>query len=152
MSDPIEFEGATPRLALPLLFAGQAQKEFTVNESLLRADIAVQCAVEGEVSAPPASPSAGQVWLIGTSPSGIFTGRAGAIAGWTAAGWRFVTPAPGFVVYDRTAQCFRLFSGTWRKPLAPGAPTGGAVIDSEARAAIVNIVETLVAAGVLAPT
>ncbi len=39
MSDPVQFEGATPRFALPLLFAGQAQKEFFVNEALLRADM-----------------------------------------------------------------------------------------------------------------
>jgi hypothetical protein len=151
VSDPIEFEGTTARLALPLLFAGQAQKEFTVNESFLRIDIALQCAVENEVSSPPSAPVIGQVWLIGTSPSGIFNGRVGEIAGWTADGWRFIVPAPGFVVYDRTAQCFRVFSGTWRKPIAPAAASGGSTIDVEARTAIANILEKLVLAGVLAP-
>ena len=132
--------------------AGQAQKEFTVNEALLRADAVLQCAVEGELSVPPGSPSVGQVWLVGTSPTGIFTGKAGAIAAWTADGWRFVMPDRGFVVYDRAAHCFRLFSSTWEKPVAPTPATGGATIDVEARASIVNIVEKLVAAGILGPS
>ena len=152
MSDPIPFEGSTARLALPMLFAGQAQKEFTVNEALLRADIALQCVVEGEAAAPPASPAAGQAWLVADAPSGDFAGHALAIAGWTADGWRFVTPREGFVVFDRTAQCFRKFSGTWERPVAPAGPSGGATIDAEARAAIVSLIEILVAAGVLAST
>jgi hypothetical protein len=151
VSEPIEFEAKTARMALPMLFAGQAQKEFTVNEALLRTDIALQCAVEDEVSSPPSAPAIGQVWLIGTSPTGIFSGRAGEIAGWTADGWRFIAPAAGFVAYDRTAQCFRVFSGTWRKPEAPTAATGGGTIDVEARAAIANILQTLISAGVFAP-
>ena len=151
MSDPIPFEGATARLALPLLFAGQAQKEFTVNEALLRADIAVQCVVEGEADAPPAAPAIGEVWLVGTTPTGDFAEHALGIAGWTADGWRFVAPRDGFVVFDRAAQCFRRFTGIWEKPVAPSSPTGGATIDVEARDALVRILEKLVDAGVFAP-
>ena len=32
MSEPVPFQGTTARLSLPLLFAAQIQKEFTVNE------------------------------------------------------------------------------------------------------------------------
>ena len=151
MSDPIPFEGATARLELPLLFAGQSQKEFTVNEALLRADIAVQCVAEGETDAPPAAPAVGEAWLVGTTPSGAFAGRAAAIAGWTADGWRFVAAREGFVVFDRAAQCFRRFSDAWEKPVAPAAPASGATIDVEARDTLVSIIEKLVAAGVFAP-
>ena len=38
MADPIVFDTATPRFALPLLFAGQAQKEAFVNEAHALAD------------------------------------------------------------------------------------------------------------------
>ena len=34
MSDPIRLDGATARFDLPLLFAGQAQKEVFVNQAL----------------------------------------------------------------------------------------------------------------------
>jgi hypothetical protein len=150
MSDPIAFESATPRLALPLLFAGQAQKEFTVNEALLRADLALHCTVEGELAAPPASPLAGEAWLVSATPTGAFAGHALAIAGYTAGGWRFIAARPGLRVYDREASCFRHFTDTWQRCVRPATPSGGATVDQEARNAIDGILEKLVAAGILA--
>lgn len=150
MSDPVQFEAATPRFALPLLFAGHAQKEFFVNEALLRADLVLHGTIEGEAQTPPAVPESGQAWLVGASPTGVFAGQAGAIAGWTADGWRFVAPRDGLRVFDRGAQAFRLYSDGWRLAAVPAAPAGGATIDAEARAAIVSILERLVAAGVFA--
>ena len=150
MSHPIAFETATPRLALPLLFAGQAQKEFTVNEALTRADIALHCTVEDEVAAPPSAPQPGQAWLVATSPSGVFVGHTAAIAGFTAGGWRFIAPRPGLQVYDRASACFRHYTNAWQRCVAPATPSGGATIDQEARAAIGNLLEKLVSAGILA--
>ena len=150
MSDPIAFEDSTPRLAFPLLFAGQAQKEFTVNEALLLADLAVQCVIEDELQSPPSAPAPGEAWLVATAPTGAFAGHAAAIAGWTSAGWRFLEPNVGFRVFDKTANCFRHFDGTWRRPTAPGAPSGGATIDAEARTAPADILQRLVDAGIFA--
>ena len=150
MSDPIAFEDATPRLALPLLFAGQAQKELTVNEAMLRADLAIQCVVEAETATPPASPLPGQAWLVGAAPTGAFAGHAAAIAGWTAAGWRFVEAATGMRAFDKSASCFRHFDGGWNAPFAPSPPSGGSTIDTEARTALGNILEKLVDAGIFA--
>ena len=152
MSDPVQFESATPRFALPLLFAGQAQKEFFVNEALLRADLLLQCVVEAEVQAPPTAPTAGQAWLVGDAPEGVFAGHTGAIAGWTNDGWRFVAPREGSRVFDRSRLCFRLYSGSWRSPSSPTPAVGGTVVDSEARGAIAAILEALAASGVIAAT
>jgi hypothetical protein len=132
------------------MLAGQAQKEFTVNEALLRADLAIQCVVEGERDDPPPTPVPGMAWLVGATPSGEFTGHAAAIAGWSEAGWRFVAAAVGLRVFDKSAVCFRRYDGTWRLPTAPAAPSGGATIDAEARATLVNIIETLADAGIFA--
>lgn len=150
MSDPIVFETATARFELPLLFAGQAQKEFFVNEALSRADLLLHCAIEGETAAPPAAPLAGQVWLVATSPTGLFAGRAGSLAGWTGDGWRFVLPHDGLRVFDRGNAAFRLYGGGWRRQIVPIAPSGGAVIDAEARGAIALMLERLMQAGVFA--
>ena len=150
MSDPIVFDSVTPRLALPLLFAGQAQKEFTVNEALLRADLALHCTIEGELAAPPASPLAGQAWLVAASPSAAFVGHVSAIAGFTASGWRFIAPRIGLKVYDKSAVCFRRYTETWQRTVVPVLPTGGTTIDQEARTAIVNLLAKLVSAGILA--
>lgn len=60
-------ETATPKLALPLLLAAQAQKHVTHNEALLRLDAVVQLAVlERTRSVPPATPVDGDAYLIGT--------------------------------------------------------------------------------------
>jgi len=150
MSDPVTFDSATARLAFPLLFAGQAQKEFFVNEALIRADIVVQCVVEGEAGSPPAAPAAGQAWLVGDAPTGAFAGRAGAIAGWTGDGWRFVAPQVGYRVYDKASASFRHFTDAWQLVTAPDGASGGTTIDVEARAALVRIIEKLVDAGVFA--
>ncbi|MGJ3629200.1 DUF2793 domain-containing protein [Sphingomonas sp. MMS24-JH45] len=83
------------RLALPFIESGQAQKE-THNEALALLDIAVQPDVEGvDVDTPPASPVAGQCWIVGTTPVGPWVGQAGRIAGWTEGGWRFVSAREG---------------------------------------------------------
>lgn len=150
MSDPIIFDTATARFDLPLLFSGQAQKEFFVNEALSRADLLLHCAIEGEAAAPPAAPVAGQVWLVAASPSGAFAGHIGALAGWTTDGWRFVLPRDGVRVFDRSSDAFRLFNGAWRRQVAPTAPSGGTTIDAEVRAAIALLVDKLVDAGVFA--
>lgn len=150
MSDPIQFETVTPRFALPLLFAGQAQKEFFVNEALLRADLLLHCVVEGRTQTPPAAPTAGQAWLVGEAPEGAFVGHGDAIAGWTNDGWRFVAPRDGLRVFDRSEICFRLYSAGWRLPASPAPATGGAVVDTEARAAIASILGALAEAGLVA--
>lgn len=150
MSDPIVFDSVTPRLALPLLFAGQAQKEFTVNEALLRTDLALHCTIEGELAAPPPSPLAGQAWLVAALPSAAFVGHASAIAGYTASGWRFIAPRIGLHVYDKSAGCFRHYTDAWQRTIVPAVPTGGTTIDQEARTTIGNLLAKLVSAGILA--
>lgn len=86
----------TDRLGLPLLAAGQAQKEMTHNEALTMLDLAIALTVErDDLSAPPSSPGAGLCWIIGDGASGEWSGREGQIAGWTEAGWRFLLPHAG---------------------------------------------------------
>lgn len=70
MSDPFLFDSTTPRFGLPLLFAGQAQKEAFVNEAHALADALIHCAVEGEATAPPGAPVDGTSWLVGSPATG----------------------------------------------------------------------------------
>ena len=84
MSDPITFASASPRLGLPLLFAGQSQKEIFVNEAHALVDALLHAAVEGESDAPPSAPEEGECWLVGDAPSGAWTDRAGTLASYQA--------------------------------------------------------------------
>ena len=149
MTDPLSFTSASARFDLPYLFAGQAQKEFTVNEAIARIDALLHGAIEGEASSPPAGPEEGECWLVGSSPVGAWADRAGQIACHQAGNWLFVVPVDGLRVFNRSAGQILLFSGGWQAPSAPAAPTGGTIIDSQARTAIAALVSALQQAGVL---
>lgn len=152
------------RLALPFIQPGQAQKELFHNEALQLLDLIVAGAVEEPPrDAPPASPAPGNCYIVGATPTGGWSGLAGRLAGWTAAGWRFVAPVEGMSLYVRSSGDTATYrSGAWEigrvlgselviggdkvvgaRAAAISAPAGGAVVDSEARAAIGAILAVL---------
>ena len=150
MSDPINFETASPRFGLPLLYAGQSQKEVFVNEAHALADALLHCAIESEANAPPSTPTDGACWLVGASPTGAWTGKAGKLACRQAGNWLFVSPRDGMRLLNRsTGQDIR-FVTTWHIPSKPAEPSGGTVIDVQARATIHNLMESLEVAGIYA--
>lgn len=154
----------TPRLALPFLAVGQAQKEFTHNESLQTLDVLVAGSVEQPpLATPPASPVLGACYLVAPEAADAWTGKSQCVAAWTSGGWRFVEPVEGMLLYERTSGTWAAFrSGGWELGMARAAallidgvqvvgprvaaiasPAGGAVIDGEARAAINAILGAL---------
>jgi hypothetical protein len=133
---------------MPMLFAGQSQKEATVNEALVILDMLVGGGVEGVRNSPPSSPVAGQVWIVGNLPTGAFSGQANALASWSDGGWRFIAPSPGLRAQDLEAGATRIFADDWQLANAPAAPVGGAVIDVEGRNAIGAIIAALNVAGI----
>ena len=161
----------TVRLALPLLYVGQAQKELSHNEALTLLDLAANPVVEAVgVDAPPANPAVGACWVVGASPSGAWSGRAQAVAGWAAGGWRFLPSHDGMAVWSRADGAIVRFDGSgWvigtlagmrvviagdavvgaRQPAIP-APAGGTFNDGEARAAIFAILAALRTHGLIA--
>lgn len=162
---------ATTRFALPLLMAGQAQNELTHNEALALLDLGLGATVlEAGRNDPPPTPAPGQAWLLGSAPTGVWTGHARALAGWTDGGWRFLPARTGLTVWIADQQLWAVFDGTsWnigdhrceriliggvpvvgaRQP-AVTAPTGGSTVDTEARAAIAELTARLVAHGLIA--
>lgn len=149
MSDPVSFDSTSPRLALPLLFVGQAQKEAFVNEALSRLDGLLFCAVESELATPPASPIDGHAWLVGTDPTGDWAGRTGYLALRQSGQWLYVSPQDGMRVLNRTTgQDWRRAGGIWRSATVPAAPSGGSVVDTEARAQLAALIAALRQSGV----
>lgn len=149
MPDPLEFTATTARHNLPLLFAAQAQKEVFHNEALARIDALMHAAVEGEVSEPPTSAPDGQSWLVAPGATGEWGGRDHAIAMRQAGQWLFAAPVAGMRVYDRGSGQFAVFSEGWQKAAAVAEPSGGLMVDSEARAAIGALLLALRAARLL---
>lgn len=148
MPDPL-FDVRTPRLDLPLLFAGQSQKEAFVNELAARLDALLFLAVEGTQSVPPSAPSDGQSWLIGASPIDEWAGRAGEIALRQSGNWLFAAPVAGMRLLNKASGQERRYHTAWLAPAKPATPSGGSTIDAEARTAIGAIITALATAGIV---
>ncbi|MEQ1688246.1 MAG: DUF2793 domain-containing protein [Sphingopyxis sp.] len=144
----------TTRLALPLLTAGQAQKEITHNEALTLVDALLFPMVEATgLNTPPSAPVTGQCWLVGTTPTGAWAGMAYKLALWTSAGWRFAALPQGarVAVGSNWKQWNRSASG-WQAPPSVAAPAGGITVDGECRAALIALIQALRVAGLIADT
>lgn len=149
MTDPIAFDSTTTRFQFPLLYTGQAHKEAFVNEALSRADMILHCAVEGESASPPEKPTEGQAWIVAGGAIEAWAARDGAVACRTGGSWTFVAPRDGMRVFDRSSGRDRLFFGSWRKASVIAEPVGGLTVDGEARAAIIDLMASLRAVGIL---
>ncbi|KQN00856.1 hypothetical protein ASE85_09560 [Sphingobium sp. Leaf26] len=161
----------TARWAMPLLFAGQAQKEITHNEALVLIDALLHGRVESaDLGSPPGDALIGQCWIVADGAAGDWAGQAGTVALWTEGGWRFVVPRAGLSigVADRDHALF--YDGTeWRagairddgiylneekvvgeRLAAIPVASGGSVIDVQARSTIAAILEALRGHGLIA--
>ena len=149
MTNPANFPSTTPRFNLPLLFAGQTQKEFFVNQAISMIDGLTQTAVEAAISAPPTVPSDGECYRITSTATDDWAGKEDLLAFRVANAWQYVQPADGMMVFDRAERRFSYYDGGWKNAAETAAPTGGGTIDAEARAAIGGVIEALRIAGIL---
>lgn len=143
------FDSCTPRYSLPLLFAGQTQKEGFVNEIAARIDALLFLAIEGEADTPPATAIDGESWLVGDAPSGPWEGHAGQIASRQSGNWLFTQPVVGVRLFNKAMGQDMWWDETWTSAIRPVAPSGGTTVDAESRLAIAAIIEALAAAGIV---
>lgn len=160
----------TQRFALPFILPGQAQKELFHNEALARIDLALHPAVEGPpAAAPPTAPAPGECWIVAPAAGGDWSGRDDMLAMWTTSGWRFLEPPPGTSAWNKAAAVPLIWDGSqWRSgdlactgitvggvrvvgPRQPAvaSPSGGTIIDEEARAAIDALTAALMSHGLI---
>ena len=154
----------TPRLSLPFLSVGQAQKEFTHNEALQTLDVLVAGAIEEPPrAAPPAAPALGATYIVAAGATDAWAGKSQCLATWTSGGWRFLSPTEGTAVYERTSETWSTFvNGEWELGLLRGTSllingqqvlgpraaaidshAGGSVVDAESRTAIEAILAAM---------
>jgi hypothetical protein len=100
---------------------------------------------------------------VATSPTGAWAGKALNLAAYTAGGWRFIVPVEGTSAFVRSSSVGATFrGGAWELGILRGsnvtiggqqvvgarataiaAPSGGSVVDAEARSAIGQILTML---------
>lgn len=109
----------SPRLSLPLIMPQQAQKHVTHNAAIEALDALVQPIVESRTLAtPPASPLAGEAYIVPSAASGAWSGHANELAAFQSGAWMFFDPAAGWQVYVKADRTFYVFdAGAW-VPLA----------------------------------
>ena len=159
------------RLGAPHLQPAQVQKETTVNEGFAIFDLAASAAVDGFLAdTPPANPPVGSCYVVGSAPTGDRAGSSLALAGYTAGGWRFISAIEGLTALDKASGELAIFrAGAWEKghvrasklsvggdqvvgarQAAVADPSGGAIVDGEARTAIAAILASLRQHGLIA--
>jgi hypothetical protein len=161
---------SSPRFALPFILPGQSQKELFHNEALVRIDAALHPAVEeGPRASPASTPVEGQCWIVGQGGAGAWFEKDDSLACWSEGGWRFVRPQPGTSVWNKADGVPLLWDGDgWssgelrcsgvavggqqvlgeRQP-AVASPSGGTIIDAEARAAVNALIAALMSHGLI---
>jgi hypothetical protein len=104
---------STARLNLPLIDAGQAQKNVTHNEAILALDQFVQASVLSQTLAvPPASNHEGDSYIVAAAGSGAWAGKSGQIAAFQQGAWNFYTPSVGCLVWVTAQSRVFVWTGT----------------------------------------
>lgn len=154
----------TPRLGLPFISPGQAQKELMHNEALQTLDMVVAGVVDQPpLASPPASPVEGACYIVGAGATGEWAGHDNSLAIFSSGGWRLLAALEGMSVFVRSTSVWAAFrAGAWElgtlrassllidgqqvvgaRVAAIADPAGGSMVDAEARAAIGEILSAL---------
>ncbi len=117
---------ATPNLSLPYIMAAQSQKHVTHNEAIRALDAIVQLAVlDRDLTAPPGSPADGARYIVGTSPTGAWSGHAGNIAAYQDGAWMFYAPVEGWIAWIGDEDVAVVWDGSAWSALTTGGGGGG---------------------------
>lgn len=152
MTDAVSFISTSPRFELPFLHAGQAQKEFTVNQATAITDTLLHASIIAEQADPPITPSEGDSYIIGHNATGFWEGKTGNLTSYQGGVWITVAPKTGMQVFDQSTLQIIHFDELWVRPATPALPESGATQDTELRQAFTDLIETLKDASILAAT
>lgn len=151
MFNPITFSSLTPKIGLPLLIAGQAQKEFFVNQALAILDALQARIVIASQPSPPPQSGDGECFRVTAPATGAWEGCEGHLAVQIGGDWHYVAPREGMQVFDIDADVSLFYKAGWQVAIRPAYPTNGTIIDAEARTAIEQLIGALHDFGILPP-
>lgn len=95
-------------------FGTQAVGSNSVRPSaLINAGIGYIIKIENQTTnSPPGSPSSGNAYIVGPSPTGAWAGKSGNVAIYIGGAWDYYVPVAGDTVYDKSAKNNYVYSGT----------------------------------------
>lgn len=104
----------TPRLGAPELVSGQATPETTVNEQIRYVEQGASYFIvkDKDLATPPGSPADGDAYIIASSPTGAWSGKADKIAFYVSTAWDFITAIEGTKAYVQDEDSVYTFGGS----------------------------------------
>ena len=125
----------TPNLKLVELSSTAANQATVVNGDWAILDQMVGRTVKSRgVNAPPVSPSDGDAYIVGTSPTGLWSGKANQVAFWrdSSGVWSFIVPLTGWTLRvqddldaNGIPKEYGYTGSAWGSPAGAGSFTGG---------------------------
>lgn len=115
------------KLALEYL-QNSAANQVLANTTFALLDQLVQAgAVDKDLSSPPGSPANGALYIVASSPTGAWSGKAGQLAFWLTSvnAWSFIVPKEGFLVHVNDEDEFYKFNGSSWEIFSGGGSGGG---------------------------
>jgi hypothetical protein len=162
----------SPDLGFPFIEQQQTEPEATHNDALVVISALLKGVISSGGNTPPGSPTAGDAYIVGTAPTGVWAGKANTIAIYYNGAWKFVpgfdnsgsqiTPGArqeGMVVYDQAINGLQVWTGSaWvarylleaAKQTAVADATGGVIVDAEARTALNDLLAKCRTLGLIA--
>lgn len=109
----------TPALGITLMAENVLAKEIIFNEAALKLEALIVGVAQSIQNSPPGSPPAdGTCYIVGTSPTGAWSGHAKAVAMYYN-GWQFITPTTRMRFYNvATSVYVRYGGGAWNNEAA----------------------------------
>jgi hypothetical protein len=101
----------TNHLGITLVEQSQSQKEVTVNQALTRLDALINTGAKSKnTNTPPGSPATGDLYIVGPSPTGTWSGQAAKLAYFDQI-WRFITPNEGMSLWVNDENLIYSYDG-----------------------------------------
>lgn len=102
----------------------------SVADSLVRyfvfGNTSYQWSVLDSLNTPPGSPTTGDIYEVGTVPTGVFVGHVGDIAEWNGGAWVFSDPTIGDLLYNNATDFVSKWTGSvWLRVSPPNIHQGG---------------------------
>ena len=119
----------TTRVSLPLLAEGQSSAHIIYNQALALIDAFVFPKLKSRgTNTPPGSPTTGDMYLLGASPTGAWSGQANKVAVYITS-WIFYTPQEGMIMWVEDENLQISYNGSsWDSALTAARAFGNSLI------------------------
>jgi len=117
-------------------YVAERARELIERQRILANGATFYSCLQVLLNTPPGSPVADDLYVVGTTPTGAWTGYAGYLAIWLGSAWGFTAPEQGWYAYDKsTDNLYARKAAAWANATGVtvsqvGAANGVASLDS----------------------